>query len=126
MAIYGKVIKLKDIRSLTSWRTDHTSSELTTFRISKLEKRFFIHGYFGLICYMQSNLILANIKPFLKRFLNLAFNRVQVIVEELVLYGQVGLYQKLDGKYYVRISINIYSLTNRLKSCPASLVYKVS
>ena len=77
MAIYGKVIKLKDIRSLTSWRTDHTSSELTTFRISKLEKRFIllkkkiyfvIHGYFGLICYIQLKLILANIKPFLKRF----------------------------------------------------------
>ena len=42
MAIYGKVIKLKDIGSLTSWRTDHTSSELTTFRISKLEKRFIL------------------------------------------------------------------------------------
>ena len=49
-----------------------------------------------------------------------------MIVEELVLYGQVGLSQKLDGKYNVIISINIYSLTNRLNSCPGSLVYKVS
>ena len=57
---------------------------------------------------------------------NLDFNRVHVIVEELVLYGQVGLSQKLDGKYNVIISINIYSLTNRLNSCPGSLVYKVS
>lgn len=51
---------------------------------------------------------------------------MHVIVEELVLYGQVGLSQKLDGKYNVIISINIYSLTNRLNSCPGSLVYKVS
>ena len=51
MAIYGKVIKLKDIRSLTSWRTDHTSSELTTFRISKLEKRFILLKKKDLFCY---------------------------------------------------------------------------
>ena len=60
---------------------------------------------------MQPNLILANIKPFLKRFLILGFNRTPVIVKELVPHDQVGFSPKIDGKYNVRISIkNIYHI----------------
>lgn len=114
MAIYGKVIKLKEVGSLTPWRTDHTSSELTIFRFSKRERRIFCYT-----CLFWFNLKpnLSQYKAHLKKGLILAFNRVQVIVEELVLYGQVGLSPKLDGKYNVRISLNVYSLTKRLNSC---------
>lgn len=122
MAIYGKVIKLKEAGSLTPWRTDHTSSELTIFRISKQERRIFCYTWlfwFNLLHAVKPNL--SQYKALLKKVLILAFNRVQVTVEELVLYGQVGLSPKLDGKYNVRISLNVYSLTKRLNSCPRLL-----